>query len=63
MLAAGQVTCALIIGAEVISKQLDWNDRSTCIIFADGAGAAIVKQRIRISVCCILQGVWEMPPV
>ena len=44
MLAAGQVTCALIIGAEVISKQLDWNDRSTCIIFADGAGAAIVKQ-------------------
>ena len=42
MLAAGQVTCALIIGAEVISKQLDWNDRSTCIIFADGAGAAIV---------------------
>lgn len=44
MLAAGQVKCALIIGAEVISKQLDWKDRSTCIIFADGAGAAIVRQ-------------------
>ena len=44
MLASGMATNALVIGAEVISKQLDWNDRSTCIIFADGAGAAVVKQ-------------------
>lgn len=43
LLASGQAHCALIIGAEVISKQLNWEDRSTCIIFADGAGAAILK--------------------
>lgn len=41
---SGQSTCALIIGAEVISKQLDWNDRGTCIIFADGAGACVIKR-------------------
>lgn len=44
MLSSGQATCALLIGAEVISKQLDWEDRSTCIIFGDGAGAAVLKQ-------------------
>lgn len=42
--AMGQSKCAVIIGAEVISKQLDWQDRSTCIIFGDGAGAVILKQ-------------------
>lgn len=44
LLAMNQAKCALIIGAEVISKQLDWEDRSTCIIFADGAGAMVLKQ-------------------
>lgn len=44
MLASNQASCALIIGAEVISKQLDWEDRGTCIIFADGAGAIVLKQ-------------------
>lgn len=44
MLATNQASCALIIGAEVISKQLDWQDRGTCIIFADGAGAIVLKQ-------------------
>ena len=44
LLASNQATCALVIGAEVISKQLDWQDRSTCIIFADGAGAIVLKQ-------------------
>ena len=34
---------AFIIGAEVLSKMLDWNDRSTCVLFGDGAGAAIVQ--------------------
>lgn len=33
---------ALIIGAEVLSKIMDWNDRSTCVLFGDGAGAAVV---------------------
>ena len=40
---AGQAQCALVIGAECISKLTDWNDRNTCVIFGDGAGAAIVK--------------------
>lgn len=44
LLAMKQAKCALIIGAEVISKQLDWKDRGTCIIFADGAGAIVLKQ-------------------
>ena len=34
---------ALIIGAETLSKIMDWNDRSTCVLFGDGAGAAVVK--------------------
>lgn len=40
---AGMARTALIIGAETLSKMMDWNDRSTCILFGDGAGAAIVK--------------------
>ena len=35
---------ALIIGAEVLSKVTDWTDRGTCILFGDGAGAAVLKQ-------------------
>ena len=34
---------ALIIGAETLSKIMDWTDRSTCVLFGDGAGAAVVK--------------------
>ncbi len=34
---------ALIVGAEVISKVLDWTDRNTCILFGDGAGAAVLQ--------------------
>lgn len=33
---------ALVIGAETLSKIMDWNDRSTCVLFGDGAGAAVV---------------------
>ena len=44
LIGSGQSKCALIIGAEVISKQLDWRDCNTCIIFADGAGAAVLRQ-------------------
>ncbi|MFC5994328.1 beta-ketoacyl-ACP synthase III [Pseudonocardia hispaniensis] len=39
---AGSARNALVIGAEKLSDWLDWDDRSTCIIFADGAGAAVV---------------------
>jgi 3-oxoacyl-[acyl-carrier-protein] synthase-3 len=40
---AGESRCALVIGAEIISKLVDWNDRSTCVLFGDGAGAVIIK--------------------
>jgi 3-oxoacyl-[acyl-carrier-protein] synthase-3 len=39
---AGSARNVLVIGAEKLSDWLDWDDRSTCIIFADGAGAAVV---------------------
>lgn len=35
--------CALIIGAEKLSKVVNWKDRNTCVLFGDGAGAAILK--------------------
>jgi 3-oxoacyl-[acyl-carrier-protein] synthase III len=38
----GSATNVLVIGAEKLSQWVDWTDRSTCIIFADGAGAAVV---------------------
>ena len=40
---AGEATCVLVIGAECVSKLIDWSDRNTCVLFGDGAGAVIVK--------------------
>mgnify|MGYP001379864564 CR=1 FL=1 len=40
---AGRARCALVIGAEVFSRILDWSDRSTCVLFGDGAGAVVLK--------------------
>lgn len=40
---AGRARCALVIGAEVFSSILDWNDRGTCVLFGDGAGAVVLK--------------------
>lgn len=40
---AGRARTALVIGAEVFSRILDWNDRSTCVLFGDGAGAVVVS--------------------
>ena len=40
----GLVKTALIIGTEGLSKLVDWSDRGTCILFGDGAGAAIVQE-------------------
>ena len=40
---SGEVKCILVIGAECITKLVDWNDRNTCVLFGDGAGAVIVK--------------------
>jgi len=39
----GAARCALVLGAETISRIIDWTDRSTCVLFGDGAGAAIVE--------------------
>jgi 3-oxoacyl-[acyl-carrier-protein] synthase III len=43
MLQAGQGTTSLVIGAETFSRILDWSDRTTCVLFADGAGAAVLR--------------------
>jgi 3-oxoacyl-[acyl-carrier-protein] synthase-3 len=40
---AAQCRTALVIGAETFSRILDWNDRGTCVLFGDGAGAVILK--------------------
>jgi 3-oxoacyl-[acyl-carrier-protein] synthase-3 len=40
---SGQNRCALVVGAEVYSRILDWNDRSTAVLFGDGAGAVVLK--------------------
>jgi len=43
MLKAGQGSCALVIGSETFSRILDWTDRTTCVLFGDGAGAVVLK--------------------
>ena len=42
-LRGGNVKRALVIGAETFSRILDWNDRSTCVLFGDGAGAVVLE--------------------
>ncbi len=39
----GQAETALVIGAETFTRLLDWKDRSTCVLFGDGAGAVVLK--------------------
>jgi 3-oxoacyl-(acyl-carrier-protein) synthase III len=43
MLFSGKRKRALVIGAEVLSRITDWNDRNTCILFGDGAGAVVIE--------------------
>jgi 3-oxoacyl-[acyl-carrier-protein] synthase-3 len=40
---SGQAKTALVVGAEVLSRILDWNDRTTCVLFGDGAGAVVLQ--------------------
>jgi 3-oxoacyl-[acyl-carrier-protein] synthase-3 len=40
---SGSHKCALVVGADVNSRIIDWSDRGTCIIFADGAGALVLQ--------------------
>jgi len=42
-IASGRADTILVIGAEVLSRLVDWTDRGTCVLFADGAGAAVVR--------------------
>lgn len=40
---AGEAKCALVVGAETLSRITDWSDRSTAVLFADGAGAVVLR--------------------
>lgn len=46
-LARGQFERALVIGAETFSRILDWSDRSTCVLFGDGAGAVVLERQTK----------------
>jgi 3-oxoacyl-[acyl-carrier-protein] synthase III len=43
MVRSGAARCALVVGAEVFSRILDFNDRTTCVLFGDGAGAVVLE--------------------
>jgi 3-oxoacyl-[acyl-carrier-protein] synthase-3 len=44
LLASGMSKRALVVGGDVLSKLLDWTDRSTCVLFGDGAGAVVMER-------------------
>lgn len=54
---SGRAKCALVIGAETFSRILDWHDRSSCVLFGDGAGAVVLQAQdttdIGIQYCSI----------
>ncbi|MDD3223171.1 MAG: ketoacyl-ACP synthase III [Clostridium sp.] len=52
----GSAKTVLVIGAEVLSKILDWEDRTTCVLFGDGAGAAIIQASNENSIVSIFTG-------
>ena len=43
MIRAGSARCALVVGAEIFSRILDFDDRTTCVLFGDGAGAVVLE--------------------
>ena len=45
---AGQFKRALVVGAETFSRILDWNDRGTCVLFGDGAGAVVLEAQSQL---------------
>ena len=47
MIKSGQADCVLVIGSETFSRILDWTDRTTCVLFGDGAGADGAEGRER----------------
>jgi 3-oxoacyl-[acyl-carrier-protein] synthase-3 len=58
MVAAGTHTHALAIGADVMSSIIDYTDRSTCVLFGDGAGAVVVSPAT--DACCIIDFTHEI---
>lgn len=44
MIQTGRAKTVLVVGADALSKMLDWTDRSTCVLFGDGAGATVVSE-------------------
>jgi 3-oxoacyl-[acyl-carrier-protein] synthase III len=52
----GQSKAALVIGAEVLSKLTDWKDRNTCVLFGDGAGAAVLVPSEEKGIASIFNG-------
>lgn len=52
MIKANQKKCALVLGTEVLSKVINWTDRSTCVLFGDGAGAAVLKENVQDNLLC-----------
>jgi len=49
-LLTGRYKCALVIGAEKLSSIVDWKDRTTCVLFGDGAGAVVLKKVDQVGV-------------
>jgi 3-oxoacyl-[acyl-carrier-protein] synthase-3 len=49
MLCSGAASRALVIGSETFSRILDWEDRTTCVLFGDGAGAVVLEAREEVS--------------
>ncbi|MBX3478419.1 MAG: ketoacyl-ACP synthase III [Brevundimonas sp.] len=44
-IARGNARCALVVGAEEMTRLMDWSDRTTCVLFGDGAGAVVLEPR------------------
>ena len=44
MVASGLADNALVVGGDVLSRVVDWEDRSTCVLFGDGAGAVVLER-------------------
>ena len=55
-ISAGMAETVIIIGAETLSKIMDWKDRSTCVLFGDGAGAAVIRNQEKPSVLAYVSG-------
>ena len=56
MIKTGQHKRAVVIGAETLSKIVDWKDRGTCVLFGDGAGAVVVEESEEPGVMCSVTG-------